>query len=173
MNITLMLVSSLDGKITQGAKPGAEWWASPEDQTLFRAQIATHDLLVMGSATYEAAKAIIRPDPAILRIVMTRTPEKYASRPGLAFSDASPETIVRQAEKAGHTSLLLVGGAVTAGRFLNAGFVDELLITIEPYLFGTGTPLVTGLRRTTKLKLIECQQLNSQGTLLAQYHIER
>jgi len=86
MKVTVAMVTSLDGKTTKGSKPGARSWASPEDQAAFQAQITAHDCLVMGSTTYEEARPFMKPSTDKLRIVLTRTPEKFAKdvQPGLS-----------------------------------------------------------------------------------------
>ena len=175
MKVTLILVTSLDGRITEGDKPGAGSWASPEDQEVFLSQIEAHDCIVMGSTTYEAARSIIKPSANKPRIVLTRTPQRFASerQPGLEFLAISPQEVIRRAENNGYKSLLLVGGARTNARFLDADLVDELSVTIEPLLFGAGTPFVAALRQTLHLQLLSCKQINSQGALLARYRIQK
>jgi dihydrofolate reductase len=173
MKVTLVMVASLDGRTTQGGRPGTNPWASPEDQEVFLAQKAVHDCIVMGSATYEAARAIIQPSADKPRIILTRTPERFAGerQPGLVFSAYTPQEVVRQIRRDGRKSVLLVGGAQTNARFLDNGLVDELVVVIEPLLFGAGAPLVRRLGQTIQLRLVDCERLNSQGTLLARYVI--
>ncbi|HSX15359.1 MAG TPA: dihydrofolate reductase family protein [Candidatus Saccharimonadales bacterium] len=175
MKVTLIAVASLDGKTTRGASPGTAGWASAEDQVVFRAQIAAHDCVVMGSATYAAARQIIRPRADKPRIVLTRRPERFVQekRPGLAFSKETPEALIKRLEASGYTSLLLVGGAQTNARFVDAGLVDELLVTIEPVMFGAGLPLTVTLKRNVPLRLVSHKRLNSQGTLLLHYAIQK
>jgi dihydrofolate reductase len=173
MKVTLVMVASLDGKTTQGSKPGTNSWASPEDQEVFLAQKAAHDCIVMGSATYEAARAIIQPSADKPRIILTRTPERFAGerQPGLVFSADTPQDVIRQIKRDGRKSVLLVGGAQTNVRFLDNGLVDEVVVVIEPLLFGAGRPLVDPLGQTIQLQLVNCERLNSQGALLARYAI--
>lgn len=176
MKVTLIMVTSLDGRSTEGDNSGAYTWASPEDQALFNAQLVAHDRIVMGSKTYETARSIIKLNPRHPRIVMTHTPQNFASeqQPGLlTFTANSPETVVAEAKADGCRSLLLVGGAETNARFLDAGLVDELLVTTEPLLFGSGKPFVDTLQRTIALKLASHKQLNSQGTLFTHYIIQK
>jgi dihydrofolate reductase len=175
MKVTLITVTSLDGKTTKGDQPGTAAWASPEDQAILSSQIAAHDRIVMGSKTYQAARAIIAPNPHKLRIIATREPQRFAQdqQPGLAFTADSPEAIIAQAKADGCTSLLLMGGAETSSRFLDAGLVDELLVTIEPLLFGGGTPFTSTLRHTVQLQLVDHKQLNSRGTILARYRVQK
>lgn len=175
MKVTLMVVMSLDGKTTLGDQPGASSWASPEDQEIFQTQIAAHDCVVMGSATYKAARHIIRPSASKPRTVLTRAPQRFADevQPGIAFSADPPSVVVEKAKGKGCTSLLLVGGAKTSARFFDEGLIDEVLVTIEPSLFGAGLPFVTPLQRAISLQLVTCTQLNSRGTLLAHYFIQK
>jgi dihydrofolate reductase len=175
MKVTLMVVMSLDARTTKGRTAGAGWWASPEDQEVFRKQLAACDRIVMGSATYEAARSVIVPSAAKPRIIVTRNPGKYArdAQPGLTFSKAAPRTIVAQAKAAGCKNLLLLGGAQTAARFIGGGLVDELLVTIEPLFFADGKPLVAPLTDAVRLRLVQYKQLNKQGTLLARYIVVR
>lgn len=175
MKVTLAMVVSLDGRITDSALAGPAIWASPEDQTEFRAQIEAHDCIVMGSSTYEAARAIIKPKADKPRTILTRQPEKYAAevQPGLAFSSDPPGAVIAQAKEAGRQSLLLVGGAKTNARFLDQGLVDEILVTVEPKIFGAGIHFTDALQNNVQLQLLSCKQLNPQGTLLLHYLIQK
>jgi dihydrofolate reductase len=175
MKVTLMMIESLDGRTTEGDSPAVKSWASAEDQDRFLAIRAAHDRIVMGSTTYEAVRGTLRLDPNKPRVIITRNPAQYADevQPGLVFTDESPAAVVEQARQDGCQSLLLVGGAQTNARFLDARLVDELLVTIEPLLFGSGLPLVQSLQQTLQLQLISCEQLNARGTLLAHYQVQK
>lgn len=174
MKVTYMLVTSLDGRTTQGRAPGVNW-ASPEDQQMFKNQLTAFDCILMGSATYKAARAIIQPSPERPRIVLTHAPQSFRAdeQPGLAFVHATATAVVEQAQRDGHTSVLLLGGAKTAAQFFNAGLVDEVRVTIEPMLFGAGEPFVAMLQTAAQLQLVNCQQLNSKGSLLATYRVHK
>lgn len=165
---------SLDGRITRGDTAGTSGWASAEDQQVFRNLIASHDCLVMGSITYRTARHMIRPNADKPRIVLTKNPAEFADdakRPGLIFTNSSAQEVADEAQAQGCKKMLLVGGGETNARFLDACLVDELCITIEPLLFGSGLPLTAGLHTPTNLKLIACKQLNAQGTLLLHYQV--
>ena len=55
-------------------------------------------------------------------------------------------------KKRGFKSAILGGGAKTNAHFLKAGLVDELLLTIEPKIFGNGISLCEGLNLDKNLK---------------------
>lgn len=175
MKVTLAMVVSLDGRSTNSSLAGPAAWASAEDQAEFQSQIAAHDCVVMGSRTYEAARSIIKPSPDKPRIILTRHPLKYAAerQPGLTFSADKPEEIIRKAKADGHSSLLLVGGSQTNAHFFGLDLIDEVLVTIEPLLFGAGTAFTNPLTHEKQLKLLDCKQLNIQGTLLLRYLVQK
>lgn len=174
MKVTCVMVMSLDGRITLGDVPGTGAWHSAEDQAFFTDMVAAATCLVMGAETYRVARANMRPDADKLRIVLTRDPAQFADDsklPGLLFTAAEPGEVLKQAADAGHDEVLLVGGAQTNARFFDANLVNELFVTVEPQLFGSGKSLVGMLAGPKKLHLLETRQLNDNGTMLLHYEI--
>lgn len=173
MKITLMMVATVDGRTTKGNQPGTASWVSPEDQAVFQKQKARHDCIIMGAETYRAVKQIIKPTPSKPRIVLTRTPQKYKEVPGLVFSDDDPRTIIQKVKDADHKKVLLAGGSQTNVRFLDADLVDEMIVVVEPMLFGSGRPFVGPLQNPVSMHFISCQRLNRRGTLLIRYRLRK
>lgn len=166
------MVSSVNGRITKGSDPDIYRWTSKEDQRFFFDLIHKNRLIVMGSATYEAVRSRLKLSAKRLRVILTRHPKRYGAeaKPGaLEFSSAPPKQLVRELSKRGHKKLLLVGGGDANRLFLEAGLVDELLITVEPRLFGNGKLMIADGRFNANLKLINVKKLNKQGTLLCTY----
>jgi riboflavin biosynthesis pyrimidine reductase len=56
--------------------------------------------------------------------------------------------------------------------FFAAGLVDEIWLTVEPILFGGGTPLLVA-RVDVRLELLASEKLNAAGTLLLRYRVAR
>lgn len=176
MKVSIAMVMSADGKTTAGDATGTNHWSSPEDWDFFKRLMREYDCLVMGSATYEAARAIIKPSPDKPRVILTTNPEKYeneADTPGLVFSADEPKKLLESLAAGGYQKILVAGGATTNSRFLDAGVVDDMYITVEPLLFGSGAPLVGPLKEHKKLRLAGYEKLNEQGTVLLNYRIER
>ncbi|HSY53692.1 MAG TPA: dihydrofolate reductase family protein [Opitutaceae bacterium] len=176
MHVTLLTAQSLDGFITRHDEPGSGF-ASPEDQTHFHAALADFDCCVMGSVTYRGARDLICASPATkrLRVVLTRTPADRAAeaRPdSLEFSSDPPKKILTGLSARGYARCVLLGGAQVHGLFLAAGLVDEAWLTIEPVLFGGGTPLLAA-RVDVRLELLASEKLNAAGTLLLRYRVVR
>src|SRR3990167_10570212 len=120
MKVIMVMVSSVNGKITRGEDPDIYSWTSKEDADFFFSLLNQHNLIVMGSITYEAARNKIKPDKERLRVILTRTPEKYAKdaiRGKLEFTSESPKKLVKRFEKGGYNTMLLVGGGKTNALF--------------------------------------------------------
>ncbi|HEY1835899.1 MAG TPA: dihydrofolate reductase family protein [Candidatus Saccharimonadales bacterium] len=165
---------SLDGKTTKGGEPGTRHWVSAGDDGFFRGLIDDIGTLVMGRKTYEVVHQ--RPRPDRLYVVLTHHPENFAAEAvacRLEFITASPKQVVEDIAKRGFKTLLVVGGSVVNTAFLKAGLVDELYLTIEPRIFGAGKSLVESVPLDISLRLRETRALNSHGTLLAHYAIDR
>jgi len=178
MKIILIDVSSLDGKLTKWARENIYEWSSPEDFAHFQKVKAQNNLLVIGSGTFEGVKdnkiAGLKPEKERLRIVMTSRPKaykKYAVPGQLEFSNETPQHLVKQLTKKGYSQMLIVGGGKIATSFFKENLIDELWLTIEPKIFGSGKPLVEEGAFDITLQLQSVDRLNIQGTLLLKYSV--
>lgn len=178
MNVALAMVATINGKITKGNDPDIYTWTSKEDQAHFFSLIQQHNLIVMGSATYESVRHRIKLNPHILRIVMTGSPEKYEKEKvegQLEFYNTTPSELIKTLEKKGHTKMLLVGGGTINALFFKDNLVDEIYLTIEPKIFSKGKNLIDdaigGIDVSFRLK--NMRQLNEEGTLLLHYENKR
>lgn len=175
MRVVLIAVQSLDGFITRHDRPGAGF-ASAADQAHFRATLPEFDCAVMGRVTYETAHAgaPALAQPVRRRVVLTRTPGRHAASavPGaLEFTAAGPAEIVAQLRSDGCRACALLGGGQVHRLFLAAGLVDEVWLTVEPRLFGGGTPLLAG-PVDVALEL-RSHALLDVNTLLLKYAVRR
>jgi dihydrofolate reductase len=175
MRVTLIAAQSLDGFITKHATPGSDF-ASAADHAHLRSALTTFDCSVMGAETYRAARTQIRErmTSVRLRTVLTRTPEKFTADTVtglLEFSSAEPRQLLANLSARGLSRCALLGGAQVHSLFLNAQLVDELWITVEPRLFGTGTSLL-GQVVDIRLKLLSEERL-APDTLLLKYEVLR
>lgn len=133
----------------------------------------------MGRTTYEATRERLRPKtfPNLHRMVWTRQPERWATDliPGtLEFSSAEPAAVTKYLRELGKKRCALLGGGETNAAWWQAGLVDELQLTIEPVLFGTGTPLIASVLPTPPprpLELIDATPLGDRGAILLRYRI--
>jgi dihydrofolate reductase len=175
MRIVLIAAQSLDGFIAKPGQPGTAF-TSPEDKAHFRTTMADFDVGVLGGETYRVSREAIRAQTAgrNLRVVMTRSPERYATEAlpeVLEFTRTAPAALAHELRTRGFRRCALLGGAQVHSLFLAAGLVDEVWLTIEPLLFGGGTPLLAQ-PTDIRLELLAMEKLGA-NTLLVKYHVSR
>lgn len=175
MHITLIAVTSLNGKITAGENTRVHDWASKEDQRYFTALKEKSRLIIMGRKTFDAGREHMTLSPKLLRVVLTKNPgayKKFEVPKQLEFTDESPETVLKRLEKIGQKKALLVGGAEINTAFLKQNLVNELWLTVEPLIIGQGKNLFSETELHKKILLRNVKKLNKNGTLLLKYKIE-
>lgn len=174
MKVILAYVMSLDGFLTDSGGRSPSTWASPEDQVHFKKLMLECGVVIFGSNTFEINKNFIEISKDILRVVLTRHPEKFAEYhvPGqLEFFSLSPQEILEHLKLEGREKVLIAAGPRLYVEFLREGLVDELHVTIEPLLFGSGLAAASGIPAHTQLETIDILALNQRSTLLVKYKV--
>lgn len=167
--VILITAASLDGRITRGPKEGNAF-TSPADQAWFAATLDGMDAVLMGRGTYEAVRERLRArrdDASVPRIVFTRDPGRFAAEagPGLQFTAESPTDGVARLRAEGKQRLALVGGAELHSAFFAADLVDEVWVTLEPWIFGRGKLLAPDAPEVA-LEFLAHEFLSPQSLLL-------
>ena len=121
----------------------------------------------MGRKTYEI---IGRPLPSRLNVVMTRNPEHYVSATNQVFTSKEPGEILSWLEQEGYRTAIIAGGAEVYRLFLEAGLVDEILLTLEPIIFPGKVRLFDKLAGDIHLELKEIGHLDS-STIFVRYSV--
>jgi len=175
MRTVLIAAQSVDGFITRHDEPGVAF-TSPEDKAYFRTVLAGFEAGIFGGETYRVSRQAIQANPAglRLRIVLTRTPGRYAADavPGsLEFTHSAPADLVAGLHARGFQHCALLGGSQAHSLFLESGLVDEVWLTVEPRLFGGGTPLLAR-RADIRLELHAVEKL-APHTLVLKYRVLR
>ncbi|MCU0792938.1 MAG: dihydrofolate reductase family protein [Opitutaceae bacterium] len=174
MHIVLLAAQSLDGRITRQTESG-DAFTSDLDKAHFSSVMQDFDACVMGRVTYEQSRPRIRPErrPDLKRVVWTRSPDTYASEtiPGaLEFSSDDPAEITARLRAEGRRRCAILGGSQVNTAWLNAQLVDELHLTLESSVFGSGTPLAQGCE-ARNLRLLEASALAPGGPLVLRYSV--
>lgn len=165
MKITLMMAMTLDGIIAKNPQHNADW-TTKADKKAFIAETKKHGVIIMGETTY---RAIGKPLPGRLNYILTLTPEKFSDKViegTLEFAKGQPAELLKGLEERGFESAILGGGARTNSMFLKAGLVDEILITVEPKLFGIGMNFTEGQELDYDLELIESKEIGDNAVQL-------
>jgi dihydrofolate reductase len=105
---------------------------------------------------------------------MTSHPDRYKSFevPGqMEFTNETPVELSARFATKGHQQMLVVGGPHVATSFLKEQLIDELWLTLEPKIFGTGDNFATGAKLDIDLRLIQSEKVNDQGTLITKYAV--
>ena len=176
MRVIMVMVCTINGKITKGDNPNIYSWTSQEDRRFFFDLLTKYKVKIMGSRTYDAVKSKIKLQKGHLRIILTRNPEKYKSDiipDKLEFSDESPVALLRKLKNKGIKQVLLLGGGKINSSFLKEKLVQELYLTIEPKIFGKGKPIFDKEIFSTNLELTSIRKLNKRGTLLLKYRFSK
>ena len=130
----------------------------------------------MGRKTYTSIHDKIKLQPDKLRIVLTKTPAKYSNHAKsgmLEFTNENPTKLLKRLESKGYKNCLLVGGSEITALFLQSSLIDEIYLTIEPKIFGKGRSMLAEDNFEIQLKFISAKKLNSQGTLLLKYKVQK
>ena len=172
MKTILIFVSTLDGKITKWGEPKVSSWSSHQDQDYYKKVLNESRLIVMGSNTFNADT--FKPSADHQLIIMTGHPDKYKSLEisgQIEFTNESPVELIARFITKEHKQILVVGGPHIATSFLKEQLIDEVWLTIEPKIFGTGGNFATEVDLDINLHLIHCEKVNEQGTLITKYAV--
>jgi dihydrofolate reductase len=154
---------TLDGKIGANENHFSNW-TSKEDKTFMRALLDTCDVIIVGNNTYKTA---IKPLSKRNCIVLTRSVKKTKRvTNNLRFLNTKSVNLKKTIEKNGYKKIAVLGGAQTYSYCLEHKMLDDLYITIEPIIFGSGVPLFAGKFKLRKTKILSIKKLNKAGTLL-------
>ena len=142
----VFIATSLDGYIAD--KNGATDWlhsiSNPDKIDMgYGAFMAGIDALVMGRTTFETVCGFDIDWPYekpvfVLSNSMTQMPEKYKNKAEIVHGNLNE--ILEKIHDRGYHHLYIDGGKTIQG-FLKEDLIDEMTITIIPYLLGAGIPL--------------------------------
>ena len=171
MIVAMIAVISLDGCLTRHDAAGATGWASPEDQVRYRTLSRACDAHIFGAGTYREHRDVFRQgvNPAVRKVVLTRDPTAFADDvvPGqLEFSAEAPAALIERLSAAGHQRCAILGGGGIYGQYVGAGVVDELHLTLEPLVFGTGVRLTGDTPIDAGFRLRDVERLNDSTLFL-------
>lgn len=161
------VASSVDGRISL-AKKTAPRWTSKEDWRLFQQALLRVDAVVVGRNTYAAASHRLRWRNTF---VLSNRSKKLIRRGSVKFVNPTTNNLTKLFAE--YKRVAVLGGGSVYGFMLKKGLLDEIFVTIEPFIFGRGKEMFTGCFKTTPVRLLSVRRLNSTGTILLHYAIKR
>ena len=165
MHVSLMVAITVDGKIARASDHYPDW-TGKADKQLYVEITRKAGVMIMGSTTFDIIGRVL---PGRKTIVMTRNTDRQSDRDDLVYTQAPPGQIISDLESQGYEEAVVVGGAKINQLFAEKGLIDELILTLSPYAFGTGLSVFSGAV-DLKLALKKFWQLD-ENTLCVRYRV--
>lgn len=160
MKNKVFIATSLDGKIAD--KNGKIDWLhslpNPNQDDMGYSQFFEQiDALVMGRTTFETVCGFDIDWPYnkpvfVLSNRLTKLPEEYTGKAEIV--NGALQDVLAKIHKKGHHNLYIDGGK-TIQNFLKEDLIDEMIITIIPYLLGGGASLFATLQEPLTFKCVQ------------------
>ena len=164
MKVTLMMAITADGLIARNDAHFPDW-TSHEDKKQFQKISKEIGVVMFGEKTFTTLPG---PLPGRLNVVFTQNSAPKET-PGVKWVSGDPGAVLEELEKMGHKQALLGGGAFLNSLFLEKNLIDEMILTIEPLVFGKGIG-VFSKDLEAKLELKELAKLND-NTIMLRYKV--
>lgn len=185
------IASTLDGFI---ARPDGAFHEFPWDETFGAHLLATYPetfpahlrpqpvlpeanarfgTVLMGRRTYEVglAAGITSPYPTLRQCVVSRTLPPPQSGDITLIRDEVPARIAALKVESSR-DIWLCGGAALATSLLEHGLIDEVIIKLNPVIFGAGIPLFARPQSATALALQKVERFPA-GHIWLEYQVRR
>lgn len=159
-----IVATSIDGRISQ-SKQSSLPWTSKEDWNFLQKTLQDFDAVIVGHNTYKVAEKNLKK-----RNTIVFSSQKHLSRGTVKFFNPKQADIKLYIKEKRYKKVAILGGPKVYNFFLENKMLDQLFVTIEPYVFTTGVPMFTGDKFSKhKFTLLFVKKLNKNGTLLLKY----
>lgn len=155
---------TLDGKIAKSEDHFADW-TSKEDKENFIKLTKDAGVIIMGKNTFNTFK---RPLPDRLNVVFTD--DDLCSDDNVLYVKGDIRSVVKDLESKGYDTAILGGGSYLNNLFLREQLIDEIIVTVEPKIFGSGLSLFKD-EFDVDLELFEIKKLNN-NTINLHYKVK-
>lgn len=165
--------TSADGYI---ARPDGDldWLTSrpkPKDFYGVGAFMKTIDTMILGRKTYEVGRQMgAKFDSGGRTIVFSHQAPPADAPPTVEFVSQPIATFVRQLRDQPGKDIWMMGGGDIIASFLDAGAIDEFVITMAPVFIGDGIPLIARRHRHVPLDLVSTQSFED-GVVQLHYSV--
>ena len=153
------MASSLDGKIAKNKDHFANW-TSKEDKQVFIQTSKDFGMIMMG---YNTFKTFPKPLTDRSNVVFSKNTEEDIE--GVKWVKGEPEKVLEELEKMGFKKALLGGGTGLNTLFLQKKLINEIILTVEPKIFGSGLSLFND-DFDINLELLELKKINDNSYLV-------
>ncbi|MGD9128968.1 MAG: dihydrofolate reductase family protein [Candidatus Woesebacteria bacterium] len=208
MNVFIIAAISADGFIAQDKEQSSLNWTTKADTKFFVERTKKAAVVVMGRKTYQTIKPKYRPFKNRLNIVYSRddswlrddeklfleqtVKEGWLAQPTQFYvTQDNPKNLISSLKKKNIKEVAICGGVSIYTKFMQAGVVNKIYLTVEPVLFGSGLKLfnqslspaallgsATTATATAKnkdfqaLQLVAVKKLGDEGAVLLEYDVK-
>lgn len=174
--LTYYIATTLDGFIAHTDESHAGFLSDGHHITEYLHSLRDFDTVLMGRRTFEIGYAygapVMQPSPTyahMMQYVFSRTmPDSTHPRLSIVRDDPVPFTRDLKSQTGG--AIYLCGGGQLARALVTAGLVDDLIIKVNPVLFGQGIPLFSPFDQTIPLHLLDTK-VYAHGVVFLRYHV--
>lgn len=160
MKIILVMAVTIDGKIAKHKNHFPDW-TSKEDKKFFAKISKEHGVVLMGENTFNTFK---KPLKDRLNVVFTYK-KNLPEIKNVMWVSGEVKNVLKNLQDRGYNSAVLAGGSILNGAFLREKLIDEVIITINPKIFGRGVSLFEG-NFDVDLKLLRVENINEDTIAL-------
>jgi len=158
-------IARLDGDI--------EWLTSrPKPPGFYgmRDFVTSVDAKILGRITYEKSLEMGAKFDGKTKtyIFSSKPPANPAS--GVEFVTEPIPAFAKRVRAAEGKNIWMMGGGGVIASFLDAGAIDQLIVTVTPVLIGEGIPLIAQRHRHVELKLLSSRQFDD-GVVQNHYEV--
>lgn len=154
---------SLDGVISKGEHDQLKWGGS-EDKKFYKQLTEKIKYLIVGENTFKTL-----PQKAFENryyIVLCKNSSKYKESKNKEFFSGEIDKLLKILETRGIKEVGIVGGRYVYKSFLEKKLVDEIYLTIAPFIFGAGLKLFEKIELEINLKLLKTIKLSPNLVVL-------
>lgn len=144
--------------------------------TDYLTSLRDYDTVLMGKGTYEAGyRWGAEPGqpsatyPHMMQYVFSQSMEAY-DHPQLKVIREDAAAFTRKLKAQAGGSIYLCGGGQLAGSLMAAGLVDELILKVNPVVWGKGIPLFGDLDQCFRLNLLDTKVYHN-GVIFTHYAV--
>jgi dihydrofolate reductase len=169
--LTYYVATTIDGFIahTDGTIDG--FLMEGEHVKDFTAALGSFDTVLMGRETYAYGLKfdVTNPYPQFKQYVFSRTLGKSPD-PNVQLVSENAAGFVRELKQKPGKGIWLCGGAVLAHALWSERLIDELIVKVNPVVFGAGKSLFSAEITPSALKLID-KKLYDNGVATLRYGV--
>lgn len=167
--VILFIATSLDGFIAR--KDGSIDWLFSDQDYGYSSFIKSIDTTLTGHSTYKQVLTFGEfPYKGTTNYIFSRTSQPPDGNP-VTFISSDIAQFVRDLKQQKGKHIWLVGGGQINTVMLNAGLIDEMVVSIHPVILGEGLPVFAGQPNETKFRLARQKSFES-GLIQTTYRMK-